>query len=60
MDSGDIVSRVPRAGKVRKYAALSPFATWTISLRNVDMKAADLSKVTGAWFEFFGTEESSR
>lgn len=52
--NGDIVSRVPRADKVQKYAGPSPFATWTISIRNVDMNAVDLSEVTRAWFGFFG------
>ncbi|GKU06747.1 serine protein [Fusarium langsethiae] len=58
VDNGDIVSMVPRAGKVEKYAAPSPFATWTISLRDVDLASVDLSSVTKAWFEFFGTSRS--
>ncbi|KAL4728810.1 hypothetical protein ACLX1H_003209 [Fusarium chlamydosporum] len=48
VDNGDIVSMVPRSGKVQKYAAPSPFATWTVSLRDVDLASVDLSSVTKA------------
>ncbi|RGP73942.1 hypothetical protein FSPOR_1636 [Fusarium sporotrichioides] len=58
MDNGDIVSKKPGVGKVEKYAAPSPFATWTVSLRDVDLASVDLSSVTKAYFEFFGTSRS--
>ncbi|KAJ5279656.1 hypothetical protein N7478_005028 [Penicillium angulare] len=60
LDNGAIVSAVPTAGGLQKYAAPSPFATWTVSFRNVDFNTLDLSGITKGWFEFFGTYRAFR
>ncbi|EYE99334.1 uncharacterized protein EURHEDRAFT_408615 [Aspergillus ruber CBS 135680] len=60
LDNGAIISAVPTAGGLQKYAAPSPFATWTVSFRNVDFETLDLSGITKGWFELFGTSRTFR
>jgi hypothetical protein len=55
VDSGDVVNyAIGDAEENTAYAAPSPFATWQISLRDLDERL-DLKKVTRARFEFCGT-----
>lgn len=56
LDSGDIVNfKSTRPEENTQYAAPSPFATWTVSLRFLKKEWLDLDFVDQARLEFFGT-----
>ncbi|KAJ5335483.1 hypothetical protein N7452_007886 [Penicillium brevicompactum] len=53
VNDGVIVSN---KGNIPGYACPSPFASWTISIRDLQQdKAFDVTGITAARFEFFGT-----
>jgi len=54
VDSGEIVNYTATGADNTAYSAPSPFATWQIKVKGLD-NTFDLSKVTRARFEFFGT-----
>lgn len=58
VDSGDVVNYSAASKDTNDaYAAPSPFATWVISLEDLDPRI-DYSKVTRGRFEFFGTSRA--